>query len=64
MTEHAEAYKPDAAEEALFERYPDLGKAMEDLRANAKNKPKMDQLFVEAEQHLAEARRILDGLKR
>jgi hypothetical protein len=50
-------------EEAFFRRYPELGKAMEELRDEESWK-RMEKRRLKIEMHLENSRRIRDELKR
>lgn len=50
-------------EEAFFKRYPELGKAMEELQ-DEESWQRMKERRLKVELHLENSRRILDELKR
>lgn len=50
-------------EEAFFKRYPELGKAMEELQ-DEESWQRMKERSLKVELHLENSRRILDELKR
>lgn len=56
-------YNPTPAEERLFKRHPELGKAMEELGGEERFR-RMDKIIADAEAHLEESGKIIDKWKR